>query len=157
MLCRRKIPHMGVLAEEFLDGQFKTSPSGQACIDKNGVVGMLSTHEQILGGLDKMVYLGCTFPASEETRLTVQAYAKKIGECLANKGIIDHYGVDFIAVKNGDEAWKVYCLEINLRHGGTTHPYMTMKLLTEGQYDEETGNFVSKGKCKYYVASGNKS
>jgi len=145
---------MGILAEEFFDGPIKTSPSGQAFIDKNGHVTLLSTHEQLLSGLDKMVYLGCSFPANEDYRIQIQEYTKKIGECLANKGVIDHFGVDFIALKQED-SWKLYCLEINLRHGGTTHPFMTMKLLTEGVYDVNTATFASKGKTKYYVASDN--
>ena len=32
---------------------------------------------------------------------------------------------------------EVYALEINLRHGGTTHPMMTMKLLVNGGLDEQ--------------------
>ena len=55
-----KVPVMGWLAELFIDGLNKTSPSGQACIDRNGEVTVLSTHEQVLGGDNKQVYLGCT-------------------------------------------------------------------------------------------------
>jgi len=74
---KKKIPIMGILAEEFFDGPIKTSPSGQAFIDKNGHVTLLSTHEQLLSGLDKMVYLGCSFPANEDYRIQIQEYTKK--------------------------------------------------------------------------------
>jgi hypothetical protein len=57
---KSKVIAMGWLAELYIDGFNKTSPSGQACIDRNGEVTILSTHEQVLGGESKQVYLGCT-------------------------------------------------------------------------------------------------
>jgi len=153
---KKKIPKMGWIAEEFLEGKFKKSPSGQACIEKNGEVSVIATHEQILGGDGKMSYLGCSFPANDGYRTIVQEYTRRVGECLANKGVIDHFGVDFVCVRDDEKnEWKVYCLEINLRKGGTTHPLMTLKLLTGGVYDMNTGMFISKGKSKFYMASDN--
>jgi hypothetical protein len=47
-------------------------------------------------------------------------------------------------------------IEINLRKGGTTHPFMALKLLTNGRYERSTGLFYSlQGRPKYYVASDN--
>lgn len=37
--------------------------------------------------------------------------------------------------------YELYALEINLRQGGTTHPIMTLRLLTGGVYEAETGRF----------------
>jgi hypothetical protein len=153
---RKKIPKMGWLSEEFIDGPIKASPSGQASVDRDGNVLLLSTHEQLLGGDDRQCYLGCIFPSHQDYRLKIQEFTKKIGECLAKKGVIDHFGVDFVAVKKSEnEEWEIFCIEINLRHGGTTHPMMMMKLLTGGEYNIEKGIFESKGKTKYYIASDN--
>jgi len=65
--------------------------------------------------------------------------------------------VDFVAVQEPDsQEWSINAIEINLRKGGTTHPFMTLKLLSNGKYDYETGLFVSQQKQpKYYIASDN--
>jgi hypothetical protein len=55
-----------------------------------------------------------------------------------------------------DEGWKFYAIEINLRKGGTTHPFMTLKFLTNGRYDLSSGLFYSQqGRPKYYMATDN--
>ena len=40
-----------------------------------------------------------------------------------------------------DGSWTSYAIEINLRKGGTTHPFLTLQFLTDGRYDAETGLF----------------
>ena len=102
-----------------------------------------------------LIYLG-SFPSSDSYRLKVQEYTKKVGEVLASKGVIDHFSVDFVAYQTQEGEWELSAIEINLRQGGTTHPMMTLKLLTDGDYDEEEGHFVSiRGQRKFYVASDN--
>lgn len=156
----RKIQTIGCIAEIYLENAI-ASPSVQACVDTNGEVILLSTHEQVLAGIDKQTYQGCSFPASIEYRLQIQEYARRVGVMLAEKGVIDHFGVDFVVVpgipdSEGTPSFGIYAIEINLRQGGTTHPMMTLKLLTGGQYDENTGTFrTPKGNEKYYVASDN--
>jgi hypothetical protein len=119
-------------------------------------VEILSTHDQILGGQDGQIYLGCHFPADSAYRLQLQQLGLKIGKVLAAKGAIESFGVDFIATQNPDQSWDIQAIEINLRKGGTTHPLMTLKLLTNGHYDYQTGSFFTpQGKEKYYIASDN--
>ena len=36
--------------------------------------------------------------------------------------------------------WKAYAIEINLRKGGTTHPFLTLQFLTDGAYDADKGS-----------------
>ena len=56
----------------------------------------------------------------------------------------------------GKTEWDLQAIEINLRMGGTTHPLMTLKLLTNGIYDLSTGLFYGQqGLPKYYMASDN--
>ena len=153
----RRIPELGAIVEAFIEGEIKTSPSVQGYIKPSGEVDILSTHDQILGGADGQIYLGCHFPADEKYRLQLQEIGLKVGYALAKKGAIERYGVDFVAVQKPDsQEWEINAIEINLRKGGTTHPFMTLKLLSNGKYDYETGLFLSQqNQAKYYIASDN--
>jgi len=155
-----RIPQIGAIVEAFIEGEEKRSPSVQGRITPSGDVEILSTHDQILGGPDGQIYLGCRFPADEAYRLRIQDLGLKVGRILAEKGALERFGVDFIAVHqldaDGGGRWDIQAIEINLRKGGTTHPFMTLKLLTNGRYDLSTGLFYSQqGRAKYYIATDN--
>jgi PGM1 C-terminal domain len=151
-----RIGELGAIVEAFVEGENKRSPSVQGRITPNGEVEILSTHDQILGGPDGQIYLGCRFPADEAYRLQLQLLGLKVGRKLAEKGALERFGVDFIAVEQEDGQWDIQAIEINLRKGGTTHPFMTLKLLTNGRYDLSTGLFYSQqGRPKYYIATDN--
>jgi hypothetical protein len=149
-----RIPELGAIVEAFIEGE-KRSPSVQGYISPNGEVEILSTHDQILGGPDGQIFLGCRFPADPDYRLDLQEIGLKIGQNLAAKGAMERYGVDFVAVKQA-RGWELQAIEINLRKGGTTHPFMTLKLLTNGNYDPHNGLFYTQqGQGKYYIATDN--
>ncbi len=152
-----RIPELGAIVEAFVEGEIKRSPSVQGYIRPSGEVEIVSTHDQILGGVDGQVYEGCYFPADAAYRLELQELGLKVGEALAAKGAIERYGVDFIAVQEPEsKTWELQAIEINLRKGGTTHPFMTLRLLTNGTYDYDTGLFCSQqGQEKYYIATDN--
>jgi len=153
---RSRIPELGAIAEAFIEGEIKRSPSAQGYITPTGEVEVLSTHDQILGGPDGQIYLGCSFPAHKIYRQQLQDACWRIGRCLADKGALERYGVDFVTVQEPNEQWQIQAIEINLRKGGTTHPFMTLKYLTGGRYDSTTGLFYSQqGDPKYYVATDN--
>ncbi len=153
----QRIPELGAIAEAFIEGEEKRSPSVQGYISPSGEVEILSTHDQILGGADGQIYLGCYFPAAADYRLQLQDLGIKVGQSLAAKGAMERFGVDFITVRQpGSDAWDIQAIEINLRKGGTTHPFMTLKFLTNGNYNYATGQFLSQqGQPKYYIASDN--
>ena len=154
-----RIPELGAIVEAFVEGEVKRSPSVQGRITPSGEVEILSTHDQILGGPDGQIYLGCRFPADEAYRRRLQELALKVGRKLAEKGALERFGVDFLAIHQpevGEGHWEFQAIEINLRQGGTTHPFMTLKLLTNGRYDLSTGLFYSQqGRPKYYTATDN--
>jgi hypothetical protein len=153
-----QIQKMGAIAELFVDGEKKTSPSVQVYIGPDGKVEVLSTHEQILGGKNGQVYLGATFPADAAYRVALTEAGRKIGERLAAKGVVGRFAADFLAVQNpaNPAKWNLQAIEVNLRSGGTTHPTNTLKLLIDGKYDEATGLMKDRnGKAKYYVATDN--
>ena len=146
---------MGGIVEAFVGGNHKRSPSVQCRINPIGEVEVISTHEQVLGGPSGQVYQGCTFPAKTAYRLELQDAGRKVGEYLSRRGIIGRFAIDFISVEKSD-GWKHYAIEINLRKGGTTHPFMMLQFLTNGMYDLETGEFrTPDGRVCHYYASDN--
>ncbi|MEM6612717.1 MAG: peptide ligase PGM1-related protein, partial [Cyanobacteria bacterium P01_C01_bin.72] len=152
-----RIPELGAIVEAFIEGEIKRSPSVQGYIRPSGEVEIVSTHDQILGGADGQVYEGCYFPADADYRHQLQELGLKVGEVLAAKGAIERYGVDFIAVQDpAIKKWDIQAIEINLRKGGTTHPFMTLRLLTNGTFDYDTGNFLSQqNQEKHYISTDN--
>ena len=152
-----RIPELGIIVEAFIEGEIKQSPSVQGYIRPSGEVEIVSTHDQILGGVDGQVYEGCYFPADSHYRLKLQELGLKVGEVLAAKGAIERYSVDFITVQNPHtREWDIQAIEINLRKGGTTHPFMTLRLLTNGTFDYDTGKYLSQqNQEKYYIATDN--
>jgi PGM1 C-terminal domain len=152
----QRIPELGAIAEAFIEGEIKYSPSVQGRVTPTGEVEILSTHDQILGGLDGQIYIGCRFPADEKYRCQLQELGLKVGEKLAEKGALERFALDFVTVDEGNGKWNIQGIEINLRKGGTTHPFMTLKLLTNGHYNFEDGLFYSQqGRPKYYIATDN--
>jgi hypothetical protein len=154
----QKIHQLGAIAEAFIEGDVKRSPSAQGHINPLGEVEMLSTHDQVLGGPDGQIFLGCSFPADAGYRLRIQEMGAAIGRNLAQKGALERYGVDFVAVYHPDRdpQWELNAIEINLRKGGTTHPLMALKLLTDGNYSPADGLFYTRrGQPKFYRASDN--
>jgi hypothetical protein len=155
-----RIAELGAIVEAFIEGAVKRSPSVQGRISPLGDVEILSTHDQILGGPSGQIYLGCRFPADEAYRLKLQELGMRIGRNLAEKGAIERFGVDFVAVHQPGQPdqpeWDIQAIEINLRKGGTTHPFMTLRFLTNGRYDLSSGAFYSQqGRAKYYIATDN--
>jgi hypothetical protein len=50
----------------------------------------------------------------------------------------------------------LHALEINLRKGGTTHPYTTMRHLVPGRYDADGGRWVAEdGTTRAYCSTDN--
>jgi hypothetical protein len=149
-----KLAKQGGIVEELISGEEVRSPSSQLRITPTGEVEQLSTHDQILGGPSGQVYLGARFPADVEYGPLIMRQAKKIGDRLAREGIVGRFAVDFIVVRKPGEQWQPYAIEVNLRKGGTTHPFLTLQYLTDGMYDPHSGVFkTALGHPKYYVAS----
>jgi hypothetical protein len=68
--------------------------------------------------------------------------------------VIGRFALDFVVVRGEHEKWEPYAIEINLRKGGTTHPFLTLQFLTDGKYDPDTAIFTApNGQQKFFVAS----
>src|SRR6185436_855011 len=131
------------------------SPSVQCRVDPLGRPGIISTHDQVLGGPSGQIYWGCTFPAREAYLPDIQDAGLRVAEVLANDGVLGRFGVDFVSVRRGDR-WETSAIEINLRKGGTTHPYLMLQFLTDGRYAPATGRYhTAAGRTCCYCASDN--
>lgn len=150
-----KLTLMGGIVEAFVDGDEKISPSVQCRINPLGVAEVLSTHDQLMGGKSGQVFLGGTFPADSAYNIEIGELGKQVAEALKNKGVLGRFAVDFLSVKENGK-WKHYAIEINLRKGGTTHPYIMLEFLTNGKYDAANGKFVlPDGEEKFYFFTDN--
>ncbi len=149
-----KFAQRGGIVEEMISGEEVRSPSVQMRVTPLGELQLLSTHDQLLGGPSGQSYLGARFPADSSYASTISDEAVKIGNRLAREGVIGRFAIDFVVVRRRDERWDPYAIEINLRKGGTTHPFLTLQFLTDGYYDPKKAQFVApSGNSKYFVAS----
>jgi hypothetical protein len=150
-----KFAERGGVAEAWIDGEEKQSPSVQLRITPSGSIETISTHDQVLGGTTGQRYLGACFPAKEDYRGAICDSALRIANVLRAKGVLGRFGVDFVCVREGG-AWRHRAIEINLRKGGTTHTFQTLQYLIDGHYDAESGQFfTSQGEARCYYATDN--
>ena len=149
-----RLSHGGGVVEDRITGLDFRSPSVQLRVTPLGEVELLSTHDQLLGGPSGQSYLGCRFPADIAYAREITTEASKIGALLARQGVLGRFAIDFVAVRDASGAWASYAIELNLRKGGTTHPFLTLQFLTDGAYDPATALFTApNGREKYLVAS----
>ena len=81
-----KLAERGGIVEERITGVEFRSPSVQLRATPDGVVELLSTHDQLLGGPSGQSYLGCRFPADIDYAPMISAEANVIGQRLAREG-----------------------------------------------------------------------
>ncbi|MFI7618688.1 peptide ligase PGM1-related protein [Nonomuraea terrae] len=149
-----KIADRGAVVEEFIEHRPLYYPSALAQITPGGQAQVLATHDQVLGGANGHVYQGCTFPAASAYRAEVGASARRIAQILADRGVVGLFGMDFFALK-ADAGYAALLCEINLRIGGTTHPFGAAVLTTGAMYDPATGYLMCGDQPKFYTATDN--
>ena len=150
-----KFQAMGGIVEEFLEGANKRSPSAQFRVDPLGRLQAISTHDQVLGGRNEQVFLGCSFPAAAAYRLAIQELGLRAGEALAAKGVLGRFGIDFIVGRGRGKL-------AALRHRdqpaqGRHHPSLPHAAVPDRRrYDPATGLFrAPSGRSCFYYASDN--
>jgi hypothetical protein len=149
-----KYQDMRGIVEQFVEGENKRSPSSQCRVNALGQPVSISTHDQVLGGPTGQVFLGCTFPADPMYRLEIQEAGMCVARALASRGVGGRFATDFVSVPQEDGGFEHYAIEVNLRKGGTTHPFLTLRFLTDGAYSYETGEFYAQDdRPKCYFAS----
>jgi hypothetical protein len=142
------------IVEERIEAKEIRSPSVQLRVTPLGEVELLSTHDQLLGGAGGQSYLGCRFPADPAYATAISREAEKIGRRLAREGVLGRFALDFVVARDDGGPWRPFGIELNLRKGGTTHPFLTLQFLTDGAYDAASGEFrTPAGVRKFFVAS----
>jgi len=71
-------------------------------------------------------------------------------------GALGRFSLDFAVTRDAAGHWNIYALEVNLRKGGTTHPYAALRNLVPGRYDAESGQWIAKdGTTRAYCSTDN--
>ena len=140
-----KFEENGGIVEERIVGEQLLSPSVQLRVRPDQSVELLSTHDQLLGGASGQSYLGCIFPADPAYSRLISEPAITIGERLAKEGALGRFALDFVVKQDVAGDWSAYAIELNLRKGGTTHPFLTLQFLTDGSYDGASGQYLLPG------------
>ncbi len=151
----QKFSRLGGVVEVFVEGVDKHSPSAQCRIDPLGTCDVLSTHDQELGGESGQVFTGAYFPARSEYAVPIGEMGLMVTKALCQQGVLGRLSIDFLSVREGT-GWAHYALEINIRKGGTTHPFLMLQYLTDGRYDHRNGIFhTANGLERCYFATDN--
>ncbi|NEQ84129.1 MAG: ATP-grasp domain-containing protein [Moorea sp. SIO2I5] len=124
-VIERELLRDGAIIEEFIPN-ILSCPSGQGVVDLQGKVTVISAHDQVMDGTS---YVGCCWPVGEEIAHFVHDSVKQVGECLAQRGVWGHFGVDFILTDDG----KMMGTEINLRKVGPSHVQRYVNLIVESR------------------------
>ncbi len=149
-----KVEREGAIVETFVEDEGKRCPSCQLRISPEGSLDTISTHDQLVEGVDGQIYAGCRFPADAAYRAVIQEDALRVGEVLQSEGAVGRLAVDFLCVQADDGSWQHFAIETNLRLGGTTHPMMLLRMMTDGRYDPDTGLYLTpRGEPQFYVAT----
>jgi PGM1 C-terminal domain len=94
------------------------------------------------------------FPADPGYARTISQHAATIADRLVGLEVLGRFAVDFVVVRDSSGGWSAYAIELNLRKGGTTHPFLTLQFLTDGRYQSDTALFMtSTGSEKHLVAT----
>jgi hypothetical protein len=109
----------------------------------DGSVTVLATHEQLVGGDNGQVFLGCLFPADPSYAGELARHGHTVARHLAAAGVRGRASVDFGAVRDEGGTWRLHALEVNLRKGGTSHPYAALRNLVPGRYEASSGTWIS--------------
>lgn len=145
----------GVIAQELICAPTGalSSPSVQLWITPSGESNILSTHEQCLGGPHGQSFQGCCFPARHGYSQEAIAMAERLGAYLAQLGCRGPVLLDLLA-RREPQGWRLWAIEINLRKGGTTHPFQLAATATGSVFDHSSGLLRTvDGDAVFYEAS----
>jgi hypothetical protein len=148
-----RFARIGGVVEELLEGVVQVA-SGQVRLNPRGETSATSTHDEIRGGPNGLASEGCRFPADERYRLAVQEQSLRVGRVLAERGLVSRLSVQFMVRATADGGFQLAASELNLGVGGSTHPLLAVRFLSEGALDPATGLFKTpSGRAKHYRAT----
>ena len=154
---RRKFAETGGIVEEFLEREESSSPSVQLRIDPQGEVVLISSttssSAECPARSTRAAFSRRPIPTAERSRL--RATVGRPGPRPQGRREPPRRG--FLRRTRGRLGPMGTCaLEINLRIGGTTHPFLALQFLTGGKLEETTGHFLSTcDRPKFYRSTDN--
>ena len=154
---REELQRHGAIAQERITAPpgGLSSPSVQLWLGAadHSPATVISTHEQWLGGPHGQSFQGCSFPARQAYAQELMAMGERLGEYLAGLGCRGPVLLDLLAERRG-ERWKLWAIEINLRKGGTSHPFALAATATDGVFERSSGMLrAADGAATFYEAS----
>ena len=98
---------------------------------------------------------GASSPPATPTGLASRTTRNASHACSVTAACLVASPSDFVAVRRGTR-WRCDAIEVNLRKGGTTHPFLMLDFLTNGAYDRRTGTHRTRsGQALSYIATDN--
>ena len=140
-----KFARMGGIVEEFIEAPEKDSPSRAAARQPARRGGRRSrpTTRSSAAPAARSSSAAASPPTTTTGCRSQEAGAPhRHGAGQPRRGQPLRGGLPGLARSDGQTEWKLAALEINLRMGGTTHPYLALQFLTGGQLDHATGLFL---------------
>ena len=145
----------GGIVEERIAGDRFTSPSAQVDIRPDGRVIVLATHEQVLGG-ERAGVSRLPLPGRPGVRPAAGGACRRhrggARACRRDRAVLGR-------LRGGRRRRREVArlrLEINLRKGGTTHPYAALRNIAPGRYDTGSGRWITEdGGSRCYSATDN--
>lgn len=145
-----RIVEEGAVVEQFVRGELVDSPSAQVMVTPDGVE-LISTHRQILDSFGQK-FIGGEYPCDQSYVEKISEMALLIGKKLKKFKVYGVSSVDFLLSRiNG----KVECfvIELNIRKGGTTHPFMLSNFAIDLEGKFKKGLLLSKNNTHYVYRS----
>ncbi len=154
---KKRIIEEGAIVEEFISNEIISSPSAQIFC-KPDSIDLISTHHQILDKSGQK-FLGGSYPCDDQYRKKIEAFSVKVGEKLKELKVFGVISIDFLISKNQDtKELDYHLIELNIRKGGTTHPFMLSNFAVRSGEHFEAGapssdfvdNYVYRSNDNFY-------
>ncbi|MAW07052.1 MAG: hypothetical protein CME61_02090 [Halobacteriovoraceae bacterium] len=154
---KQRIIEEGAVVEEFISNEIISSPSAQIFC-KPDSIDLISTHHQILDKSGQK-FLGGSYPCDDQFRKKIEKFSIKVGEKLKDLKVFGVVSIDFLISKNQKTSELDYHLiELNIRKGGTTHPFMLSNFAIKSNEHFEAGppsreftdNYVYRSNDNFY-------
>lgn len=113
------------------------SPSVNLCIEPNGDVNILSTHDQIFS--PPYCFVGASFPQSSVPHAALSDAAQAIGQAAYEEGIFGYVGVDFVAFQSEQKSLRIWAVDMNIRYTPTMASFSLFHFLAGGRFNGHLG------------------
>ena len=140
----------GAVVEEFVQGEILDSPSAQVFVSPMGVE-LISTHRQILDDKGQK-FVGGEYPCLDQDKQYISGIALEIGESLKSKKVYGVTSIDFLVAGSAHER-NYFVIELNIRKGGTTHPFMLSNIALRSDRYYNNGQLKGEDNRDYIYRS----